>query len=83
MGDFEKQGGVAFILIFYTHKNLLYYLTYEKLYQFWKRSLEGGRKSFRFDELDESFILPHKSGILVPYLDMINKDLSERDEDTE
>jgi len=81
MGDFEKQGGVAFILIFYTHKNLLYYLTYEKLFEFWKRSLEGGRKSFRFDELDESFILPHKSGILVPYLDMINQDLAGREED--
>ena len=80
MGDFEKQGGVAFILIFYTHKNLLYYLTYEKLYEFWQRSVEGGRKSFRFDELDESFVLPHKSGILVPYLDMINRDLAARDD---
>lgn len=83
MGNFEKQGGVAFILIFYTHKNLLYYLTYEKLYEFWQRSVEGGRKSFRFDELDESFVLPHKSGILVPYLDMINRDLAARDEDGE
>ena len=80
MGDFEKQGGVAFILIFYTHKNLLYYLSYKQLWEFWKRSLEGGRKSFRFEELDESCILPHKSGILVPYLDMINQDLGGRDE---
>lgn len=81
MGDFERQGGVAFILIFYTHKNLLYYLTYEKLYEFWQRSVDGGRKSFRFDELDEGFVLPHKSGILVPYLDMINRDLATRDEE--
>lgn len=81
MGDFEKQGGVSFILIFYSHKNLLYYLTYEKLWHFWKRSMEGGRKSFRFDELDENYILPHKSGILVPYLDMLNKDLAGRAED--
>lgn len=80
MRDFEKQGGIAFVIIFYTHKNLLYYLTFEKLYEFWKRSIEGGRKSFRFDELDESFCLPKKSGILVPYLDMINKDLSMRED---
>jgi recombination protein U len=59
----------------------LYYLTYKKLYEFWQRSVDGGRKSFRFDELDESFILPHKSGILVPYLDMINQDLNARDEE--
>lgn len=81
MGNFERQGGVAFILIFYTHKNLLYYLRFEKLLEFWNRSLDGGRKSFRFDELEESYILPHKSGILVPYLDMINLDLAEREED--
>ena len=83
MGDFEKQGGISFVLIFYTHKNLLYYLPYEHLLKFWKRSLEGGRKSFRFEELDKHYICPHKSGILVPYLDMINQDLEAREEDKE
>lgn len=81
MGDFEKQGGISFILIFYTHKNILYYLTYEKLLYFWNRASEGGRKSFRYDELDESYILPHKSGILVPYLDMLSRDLASREEE--
>ncbi len=80
MRDFEKQGGIAFVLIFYTHKNLLYYLTFQSLYKFWKRSMEGGRKSFRFEELDEAYILPKKSGILVPYLDMLSKDLESREE---
>lgn len=81
MGNFEKQGGIAFILIFYTHKNLLYYLTFEKLLFFWNRAKEGGRKSFRFEELDEAYILPHKSGILVPYLDTLSQDLASRDEE--
>ena len=76
----EHQGGIAFVLIFYTHKNLLYYLTFQSLYKFWKRSMEGGRKSFRFEELDEAYILPKKSGILVPYLDMLSKDLESREE---
>ena len=80
MKNFEKQGGIAFILIFYTHKNLLYYLTFEKLYEFWKRATEGGRKSFRFDELDDTYILPKKSGVLVPYLDMLSQDLESREE---
>lgn len=80
MRDFEKQGGIAFVLIFYTHKNLLYYLTFQSLYKFWKRSMEGGRKSFRFEELDEAYILPKKNGILVPYLDMLSKDLESREE---
>lgn len=80
MKGFEKQGGIAFVLIFYTHKNQLYYLTFSKLYEFWKRATEGGRKSFRYEELDPDYILPKKSGVLVPYLDMLNKDLESREE---
>lgn len=80
MKGFEKQGGIAFVLIFYTHKNQLYYLTFDKLYEFWRRAMDGGRKSFRYEELDPSYILPKKSGVLVPYLDMLNKDLESREE---
>ena len=42
--------------------------------------MDGGRKSFRYEELDPSYILPKKSGVLVPYLDMLNKDLESREE---
>lgn len=80
MENYEKQGGIAFILIYYSHKDLLYYLTFEQLHFFWKRAQEGGRKSFRFEELDEAFILPKKYGILVPYLDAMKLDLERREE---
>ncbi len=80
MREFERQGGLAFILIYYTAKDIMYYLTFAALDVFWKRKEEGGRKSFRFDELDESFIIEPKPGILVPYLDLIQKDLDARDE---
>lgn len=79
MGDFEKQGGVAFFLIYYTHKEIYYYLPYEMLLYFWNRAKEGGRKSFRYDELNPEYILPKKSGILVPYLDALQKDLEDRE----
>ena len=79
MGDFEKQGGVAFFLIYFTHKDILYYLPYEMLLYFWNRAKEGGRKSFRYDELNPEYILPHKGGILVPYLDALQKDLDDRE----
>ena len=75
---FEKQGGIAFILIYYTHKDLLYYLPYEMLRFFWDRAQNGGRKSFRFDELNLEYTLPKKHGILVPYLDILQKDLDDR-----
>lgn len=78
MSKFEKQGGIAFFLIFYTHRDLLYYLPYEMLLFFWDRAKSGGRKSFRFEELNPEYILPRKNGILVPYLDMLQKDLDDR-----
>ncbi|MBQ8327359.1 MAG: Holliday junction resolvase RecU [Lachnospiraceae bacterium] len=78
MEDFENQGGVSFFLIFYTGKDIFYYLPFEYLKLFWDRAQNGGRKSFRFDELNPEYILPKKNGILVPYLDMIQKDLDER-----
>lgn len=79
MKGFEGQGGVAFFLIFYSHVNLFYYLPLKKLLFFWQRMEEGGRKSFRREELEESFYLPKKSGFLVPYLDGLAKDLEIRD----
>ena len=80
MSDFEKQGGIAFILIYYSAKNSLYYLRFQELKKFWDRSMNGGRKSFRFDELDERFFFSLYRGCYIPYLDMLNKDLELRDE---
>lgn len=79
MGKFEEQGGIAFFLIYYSHKDIYYYLPYEMLRFFWDRAKEGGRKSFRFEELNPEYILPKKQGILVPYLDMLQKDLEDRE----
>lgn len=81
MVNFEKQGGIAFLIIYYSHKDLFYYLNLEQLLVFWKRAKEGGRKSFRFDELDPKFEMPKKHGVLVPYLDMLSLDLEQRDEE--
>ena len=80
MVNFEKQGGIAFLILYYSHKDLFYYLNLEQLLKFWNRAKDGGRKSFRFDELDPKFEMPKKHGILVPYLDMLNLALEQRDE---
>lgn len=79
MQDFEKQGGIAFLLIYYTSKDLFYYLPLEMLLFFWERAIKGGRKSFRYEELNPAYILPKKNGVLVPYLDILQKDLEDRD----
>ena len=79
MKEFEEQGGISFIILYWKSENEIVYLPFEKLYEFWKRMEAGGRKSFRRDELDEEFYLTGKNGFLVPYLDGIQKDLQLRD----
>jgi recombination protein U len=78
MREFEKQDGVAFILIFFTARNEFYYLRFSDLLEFWNRGQEGGRKSFRYDELSPDYFLPEVPGVLVPYLNCIQKDLEQR-----
>lgn len=79
MEEFEKQQGIAFLIIFFSSRNLFYYLPLRALLEFWERGRHGGRKSFRYEELDSSYALPPHSGILVPYLEGIRRDLEERD----
>lgn len=79
MRDFERQNGVAFFLIFFSHLDLFYYLPFRDLMVFWKRREEGGRKSFRREELNPDFYLPKKNGFLIPYLEGLQNDLKMRD----
>ena len=80
MGRFEKQEGIAFFLLYYSAKNILYYMRYEEMMKFWNRAKKGGRKSFRLEELDPEFFMELRRGSLVPYLDGINKDLDVREQ---
>lgn len=79
MEKFEKQGGISFLLIYYSAKNKLYYMRFEQIKKFWERSEQGGRKSFRLDELEPEWFMELKNGCFVPYLDYIQKDLDLRD----
>jgi recombination protein U len=79
MKEFESQEGIAFILISFTARNEFYYLRFAELLRFWERGQSGGRKSFRYEELDPQFFLPEDPGILVPYLISLQKDLSQRE----
>lgn len=79
MGDFEKQGGISFLIIFYTSKNQIFYLPFRDLKRFWDRAQSGGRKSFRYEEIDQTYEISMNRGVLVPYLDTLQKDLESRD----
>ena len=53
MEKYEKQGGVSFLVIYYSARNILYYMRFREIVRFWERSEQGGRKSFRWVGLDE------------------------------
>ena len=78
MDNFEKQDGIAFILISFTHRNDFYYMRFQELMNFWNRAVEGGRKSFRYEELNPNYFLTETPGVFIPYLEALQKDLSER-----
>ena len=79
MKEFEAQGGIAFLLLYYSNINQLHYLRFEKLKEFYERMEQGGRKSFRLEELEPEFDIVGKNGVLVPYLEGIQRDLNMRD----
>ena len=62
MEDFEKQGGISF-------KDIKF---------FYERSLNGGRKSFTYDEIDKNYKINSTSGAVVHYLEGIKRDLQNR-----
>ena len=79
MENFEKQGGVAFLIIFYSHRDVFYYMTFRELKRFWDRSQKGGRKSIRMEELEEPYFFTGQGGVFVPYLIPLQIDLDNRD----
>ncbi|MBR1628578.1 MAG: Holliday junction resolvase RecU [Lachnospiraceae bacterium] len=78
MEDWQNQEGVAFFLIYFTGEDVFYYMTFEEALHFWNRAMQGGRKSFRMDELDKRFFFRVAQALFVPYLDMMQVDLDLR-----
>ena len=83
MEQFEEQGGISFIIIFYTHKNEAYYLPFKKIKAFYERSINGGRKSFRLEEIDDTYKIEKYAGVPLHYLEQIQHDLNERNMEQE
>ena len=40
MRDFERQQGVAFLILYFSHRDEVYYLTFRQMYRFWQRGIQ-------------------------------------------
>ena len=79
MEDFEKQNGISFIIISYTHLDKNYYLDFKSLKEFYVRSRDGGRKSFTISELQNEYFIPVNKEVPLHYLEVLKKDLEGRE----
>lgn len=79
MQEFENQGGIAFIIVFYSHRNEMFYMPFRMIRTYFERSQNGGRKSITYAEMKSAYLIGQGSGIPVHYLEALQKDLEERD----
>ena len=78
MERFERQDGIAFIIVYYAHRNEMYYLPFRDIKRFYHRGEEGGRKSFRVEEIDKSYQIRGERGVPVHFLPQIQQDIDSR-----
>lgn len=79
MDNFEKQEGISFIILYFSSKDEFYYIPFCDIMRFWVRGENGGRKSFTYDEIDKSYQIHSVKGVVVHYLETLQKDISARE----
>ncbi len=79
MEAFEKQGGISFIILYFTGLDEFFYVPFRDLQAYWRRGKGGGRKSFTYGELDQRFRVPFPHRAYVHYLEALNRDLEDRE----
>ena len=78
MERFETQGGISFLLLYFTGKNACYYLPLRRLQFFLERTRNGHAKYFTVDELEDKYLIGREGPVLLHYLEGIKTDLEER-----
>ena len=80
MEQFEKQQGISFLIIMFSHRNEFYYLRFSELTQYLNRVEIGHAKNFKYDELDRRYFIKSESGAPIHYLKGLQTDLQERED---
>ena len=81
MEEFEKQGGVSFLLIHFTMRNDMYYMPFAELKEYIERVADGHPKNFKYEELEDEYFLKPSGGAVVNYLQGLSRDLESRDDE--
>ena len=79
MENFETQHGISFIILYFSARDEFYYIPFCDIMKFWLRGENGGRKSFTYDEIDKNYQIHGSKGVVVHYLEALQKDISIRE----
>ncbi|MCT4604911.1 MAG: Holliday junction resolvase RecU [Marinisporobacter sp.] len=74
--EHAEQGGVSFILVHFKIYNEYYLIPLEMLLHYYEKSLQGGRKSIPYGDLDQKFQIKREANGIINYLPTINTYLS-------
>ena len=70
----------SFLLIYFTSRHVCYYMSFQEMMKYWNRAKEGGVKHFKYEELDIGFFVPLKQGMILHYLECLQKVLEQKDQ---
>lgn len=73
MEDFETQGGVSFLLIYFSKMSKVYYMKFNELKKFWDK-----KNDFTFEKLNEKYVINVKGKIKIDILSKLQLDIDER-----
>jgi len=72
MRAFEKQEGIAFMLVHFRHTDEYFYLPFATLARYWDAAKAGGRKSIPYDDFDKTLLIRNENGCYIHYLEAIS-----------
>ena len=68
MQDFDRQGGLAFLLVHFTEYQEYYLLPVETLAEYYLHKEEKGRSSIPYSAFDKELMIPDTGNAYLNYL---------------
>lgn len=78
MKDWEAQGGVSFLLIYFSKDDLIYYVPYRDITKIIKNCKKNKASGFTRNDLNDEYIINVKGKITFPFLQKIQLDIENR-----
>lgn len=79
MEDFKKQGGEAFLIVYFKKYEEYYLLPIDELGLLYEAALAGGRKSIPYTAFNKDYLIPIERGMYLNYLKTLDVYLRLRD----